>query len=97
MKLTHYDLSVEKNHHLLDEITYASEYIVPSLSSLSSVGDATTAGYEAAEALQNAIDYINSNLGMLYFLAYSMPCEKLEEARRRVEEKNIANQDELRR
>ena len=50
---------VEKNYRLLDQITYASEYIAPSSSN--SVVDATTAGYEAAEALQNAIDYVNSN------------------------------------
>jgi hypothetical protein len=104
---------VEKNYRLLDQITFASEYVVPSSSS---VVDATTAGYEAAEALQNAIDYVNSNLGMgelrdgqreylkanlrtcrerlFDFLAY-MPREKLEDARRRVEEENIANRDEF--
>ena len=106
---------VEKNYRLLDQITYASEYIAPSSSN--SVVDATTAGYEAAEALQNAIDYVNSNnLGvgelkdeqkeylktniqicrerLFDFLAY-MPRDKLEEARRRVEEENIANRDEF--
>jgi hypothetical protein len=106
---------VEKNYRLLDQITYASEYIIPSSSD--SVIDATTAGYEAAEALQNAIDYVNSNnLGvgelkdgqreylktnlqicrerLFDFLVY-MPCDKLDEARRRVEEENIANRDEF--
>lgn len=69
--------------------------------------EATTAGYGAAEALQNAIDYVNSDLGsgpfengqkeylssnlsecrelLFEFLGY-MPQEKLEAARRRVEE-----------
>lgn len=49
---------VEKNYRLLDQITFASEYITP----VEGVVDATTAGYEAAEALQNAIDYVNSDL-----------------------------------
>lgn len=76
-----------------------------------------TAGYEAAEALQNAIDYVNSNnIGvgelkdgqreyletnlqicrerLFAFLAY-VPRNKLEGARRRVEERNIANRDEF--
>ena len=106
---------VEKNYRLLDQITFASEYIIPSSSD--SVIDATTAGYEAAEALQNAIDYVNSNnFGvrevkdgqkeylktnlqicrerLFDFLAY-MPRDKLDEARRRVEEENIANRDEF--
>ena len=50
---------VEKNYRLLDQIIFASEYINPQ----SKVVEATTAGYEAAEALQNAIDYVNSDLG----------------------------------
>ena len=49
---------VEKNYRLLDQITFASEYISPQ----DKVVDATTAGYEAAEALQNAIDYVNNEL-----------------------------------
>mmetsp|Transcript_21638 Transcript_21638/g.52253 ORF Transcript_21638/g.52253 Transcript_21638/m.52253 type:complete len:284 (-) Transcript_21638:284-1135(-) len=49
---------VEKNYRLLDQITFASEYVTPS----SKVVEATTAGYEAAEALQNAIDYVNYDL-----------------------------------
>ena len=48
---------VEKNYRLLDQITFASEYISPQ----DKVVDATTAGYEAAEALQNAIDYVNND------------------------------------
>lgn len=49
---------VEKNYRLLDQITFASEYVTDS----SKVVEATTAGYEAAETLQNAIDYVNSDL-----------------------------------
>mmetsp|Transcript_24236 Transcript_24236/g.52279 ORF Transcript_24236/g.52279 Transcript_24236/m.52279 type:complete len:297 (+) Transcript_24236:162-1052(+) len=49
---------VEKNYRLLDQITFCSEYVTPS----DKVVEATTAGYEAAEALQNAIDYVNSDL-----------------------------------
>jgi hypothetical protein len=44
---------VEKNYRLLDQITFCSEYVAPD-----KVVDATTAGYESAEALQNAIDYV---------------------------------------
>ncbi len=50
---------VEKNYRILDQITYASEYVV----SNTDVVEATSAGYEAAEALQNAIDYVNSDAG----------------------------------
>lgn len=49
---------VEKNYRLLDQITFASEYVTPA----SKVVDATTAGYEAADALQSAIDYVKSDL-----------------------------------
>ena len=49
---------VEKNYRLLDQITFASDFVQPA----ESVVDATTAGYEAAEALQNAIDYVNADL-----------------------------------
>ena len=49
---------VEKNYRLLDQITYCAEYITPE----SKVVEATTVGYEAAEALQNAIDYVNADL-----------------------------------
>ena len=49
---------VEKNYRLLDQITYCAEYITPE----SKVVEATTVGYEAAEALQNAIDYVNTDL-----------------------------------
>ena len=49
---------VEKNYRLLDQITFASEYVSPA----SAVVEATSAGYESAEALQAAIDYVNSDL-----------------------------------
>ncbi|KAL3798249.1 hypothetical protein HJC23_000163 [Cyclotella cryptica] len=103
---------VEKNYRLLDQITFASEYITPQ----DKVVDATAAGYEAAEALQNAIDYVNNELRtgpfekgqkeylaenlqecrerLFDFLSY-MPQEKLEEARKRVEEENVLNRDEF--
>ena len=96
-----------KRQHLRFQATVAkitaSEYVTQS----SKVVEATTAGYEAAEALQNAIDYVNSdlkagdfengqkeyltsNLGecrerLFDFLSY-MPKDKLDEARKRVEE-----------
>ncbi len=98
---------VEKNYRVLDQVTYASEFVVPP----SGVVEATTAGYEAADALQNAIDYVNTDgvggLGtgpfevgqkeylrrnlrecrerLFDFLSY-MPPDKLEGARKRVEE-----------
>jgi hypothetical protein len=94
---------VEKNYRLLDQITFASEFISPA----DKVVDATAAGYEAAEALQNAIDYVKEELKsgpfekgqkeyltdnltecrerLFDFLSY-MPQEKLEKARKRVEE-----------
>jgi hypothetical protein len=94
---------VEKNYRLLDQITYASEFVSPA----DKVVDATTAGYEAAEALQNAIDYVKDELKsgpfekgqkeyltenlsecrerLFDFLSY-MPKDKLEAARKRVEE-----------
>ena len=49
---------VEKNYRLLDQVIFASEFVQPA----ESVVDATAAGYEAAEALQNAIDYVNADL-----------------------------------
>ena len=98
---------VERNYRVLDQVTFASEFVVPP----SGVVEATTAGYEAADALQNAIDYVNTDgvggLGtgpfevgqkeylrrnlrecrerLFDFLSY-MPQDKLEEARKRVEE-----------
>ena len=97
---------VEKNYRILDQVTYASGYVIP----YTNVVEASSAGYEAAEALQNAIDYVNSeNGGLGYgpfvdgqkeylksnlrmcrerlfdFLSY-MPSDKLEDARKRVEE-----------
>ena len=50
---------VEKNYKLLDQITLCANYVTPE----DKVVDATTFGYEAAEALQTAIDYVNSELG----------------------------------
>lgn len=94
---------VEKNYRLLDQITFASEFVSPT----DKIVDATTAGYEAAEALQNAIDYVKDDLKsgpfengqkdyltenlaecrerLFDFLSY-MPKDKLEAARKRVEE-----------
>jgi hypothetical protein len=102
---------VEKNYRVLDQVTFASEFVVPP----SGVVEATTAGYEAADALQNAIDYVNTDgvegLGtgpfevgqkeylrrnlhecrerLFDFLSY-MPPDKLEGARKRVEEGTCA-------
>ena len=94
---------VEKNYRLLDQITFASEFVSPA----DKVVDATTAGYEAADALQNAIDYVKDDLksgpfekGQKEYLAENlsicrerlfdflefMPKDKLEAARKRVEE-----------
>ncbi|KAL7440062.1 hypothetical protein ACHAXM_008362 [Skeletonema potamos] len=103
---------VEKNYRLLDQITFAAEYVTPS----SALVDATTAGFESAEALQNAIDYVKSDLKsgpfekgqkeyltsnlrecrerLFDFLSY-MPQDKLQAARKRVEEENVANRDEF--
>ena len=94
---------VEKNYRLLDQITFASEFVSPA----DKVVDATTAGYEAADALQNAIDYVKDDLksgpfekGQKEYLTENlsecrerlfdflefMPKDKLEAARKRVEE-----------
>ena len=103
---------VEKNYRLLDQITFASEYVTPS----SAVIDATTAGYESAEALQNAIDFVKSDLKsgpfekgqkeyltanlaecrerLFDFLEY-MPQDKLQAARKRVEQENVDNREEF--
>lgn len=102
---------VEKNYRLLDQITFASDFVPAE-----SVVDATTAGYEAAEALQNAIDYVNSDLksgpfdkGQKEYLVSNlkecrerlfafldyMPEDKLESARGRVEKENVDNRDEF--
>lgn len=103
---------VEKNYRLLDQITFAAEYVTPA----SALVDATTAGFESAEALQNAIDYVKSDLKsgpfekdqkeyltsnltecrerLFDFLSY-MPQDKLYAARKRVEEENVANRDEV--
>jgi len=103
---------VEKNYRLLDQITFAAEYVTPA----TALVDATTAGFESAEALQNAIDYVKSDLKsgpfekdqkedltsnltecrerLFDFLSY-MPQDKLQAARKRVEEENVANRDEF--
>mmetsp|Transcript_10602 Transcript_10602/g.20465 ORF Transcript_10602/g.20465 Transcript_10602/m.20465 type:complete len:254 (+) Transcript_10602:251-1012(+) len=49
---------VEKNYRLLDQIIFASNYIT----NQDVMVEVTGAGYEAAEALQNAIDYVNADL-----------------------------------
>lgn len=103
---------VEKNYRLLDQINYASGFVSPS----DAVVEATEAGYEAADALQGAIDFVRDDLGegplsdaqrtfltssmqscresLFVFLKY-MPQDKLEGARKRVEEENILNREEF--
>jgi hypothetical protein len=49
---------VEKNYRLLDQITYASTFVEPQ----DEVVAATEAGYEAADALQGAIDFVKKDL-----------------------------------
>mmetsp|Transcript_6528 Transcript_6528/g.9225 ORF Transcript_6528/g.9225 Transcript_6528/m.9225 type:complete len:305 (+) Transcript_6528:110-1024(+) len=51
---------VEKNYRLLDQINYASQFVTPS----SEVVTATEAGNIAVEALQGAIDFVNTELGV---------------------------------
>ena len=48
---------VEKNYKLLDQITYLSTLLPPD-----DLVQATNAGLEAADALQNAIDYVKFEL-----------------------------------
>jgi hypothetical protein len=54
---------VEKSYRVVDQINYASQFIIPR-----TPGDdldlvaATTAGYEAADALQSAIDFVKRDL-----------------------------------
>jgi hypothetical protein len=103
---------VEKNYRLLDQINYASTFVEPQ----DELVTATEAGYEAAEALQGAIDFVKSDLevgplsdsqrtflmtslqscreNLFVFLKY-MPTEKLEAARKRVEEENVQNREEF--
>uniref|UniRef100_A0A6V2P4A0 Uncharacterized protein n=1 Tax=Ditylum brightwellii TaxID=49249 RepID=A0A6V2P4A0_9STRA len=103
---------VEKNYKLLDQINYCSQFIEPA----SDIVAATEAGYEAADALQGAIDFVKNDLGngpltsaqksflsesmqscrnnLFVFLKY-VPQDKLEGARKRVEEENVANRDEF--
>jgi hypothetical protein len=50
---------VEKSYRLLDQINFASQYVEPQ----SELVTATEAGYEAAETLQGAIEFVKSNLG----------------------------------
>ena len=49
---------VEKNYRLLDQINYCSTFLAPD-----DLVTATEAGYEAADALQGAIDFVKSDLG----------------------------------
>uniref|UniRef100_A0A7S2SGU6 Uncharacterized protein n=1 Tax=Eucampia antarctica TaxID=49252 RepID=A0A7S2SGU6_9STRA len=49
---------IEKNYKLLDQITFLASYI----QSQDDVVVATSAGYEAVDALQNAIDYVKTDL-----------------------------------
>jgi len=103
---------VEKNYRLVDQINYASQFVLPA----EEIVTATNAGLEAADSLQNAIDYVNlqlrtgplraeqaeylrTNLSscrneLFTFLQY-MPQDKLEQARKRVEEENVLNRDEF--
>uniref|UniRef100_A0A7S4JF58 Uncharacterized protein n=1 Tax=Odontella aurita TaxID=265563 RepID=A0A7S4JF58_9STRA len=102
---------VEKNYRLLDQINYMSAYVTPS----QKVVEATSAGVEAVEALQNAIDYVRDELKsgpleeeqreylvenlrtcreqLFVFLKY-VPQDKLEGARKRVEDENVSNREE---
>lgn len=49
---------VEKNYRLLDQINFLSQYVQPA----EELVTATNAGFEAADALQSAIDYVNTEL-----------------------------------
>ena len=105
---------VERSYRLLDQINYASKYVMPQ----DDIVIAVEAGNEANEALQSAIDFVyGQELGgksdvtkeqrefltsamietrekLFVFLSY-MPKQKLEEARKRVEEENVANREEF--
>lgn len=50
---------VEKNYRLLDQINYASGFVNPK----DELVTASEAGYEAVDALQEAIDFVRDNLG----------------------------------
>ena len=50
---------VDKSYRLLDQINYASQFVQPA----EELVTATEAGYEAADALQGAIDFVNKDLG----------------------------------
>lgn len=50
---------IEKNYRLLDQITYASAFIDPP----DALVEASEAGYDAADSLKAAIDYVRSSLG----------------------------------
>ena len=101
---------VEKNYLLLDQINYCSTFIP-----MDDVVAASEAGYNAVDALQSAIYYVNNELKtgpltqaqktllseamqttrseLFTFLDY-MPKDKLANARKRVEEENVANRNE---
>ena len=51
---------VEKNYKLLDQITFLSPYIEPKEELVA----ATSAGLEAVDSLQNAIDYVKTDLNV---------------------------------
>jgi hypothetical protein len=48
---------VDRSYRILDQINFASQYVEPA----SELVTATEAGYKAAEALQEAIDFVKSN------------------------------------
>lgn len=50
---------VEKNYRLLDQINYCSSFVEPE----DKIVVATEAGYEAADSLQEAIDFVKNGLG----------------------------------
>jgi len=49
---------VDRSYRVLDQITYCSKFIAPD-----DIVEATAAGFEAADALQEAIDYVATGLG----------------------------------
>lgn len=104
---------VDKNYRILDQVTYITKFVPPE-----SIVAATQAGNEAAESLQDAIDFVMSfkhdgsavtssqkeflNAALMEtreklfdFLGYLPQQDKLEAARKRVEEENKLNQDEF--
>lgn len=49
---------VDRSYRVLDQITYCSKFIAPD-----DIVEATAAGFEAADSLQEAIDYVATGLG----------------------------------